>query len=630
MINYSRIKTRLVNVGNIRIGGNSAICIQSMTNTPTRDIESTVEQCKRIFDKGADLVRITVPAERDVRAIIRVVHKLQSSGYFKPVSADVHFNPIVAEQIARFVDKVRINPGNYIDKKVKGKIDFTDEEYKAELEKIHKRLLPLIAICKKHNTAIRIGTNHGSLSDRILSKYGDTPKGMVESTMEFIRIFNKENFHNIVVSLKSSNTRVMIYANRLFVKQMKAEAFNYPIHLGVTEAGDGEDGRIKSSVGIGTLLGEGIGDTIRVSLTEEPEKEIPVCKKLIASVNKIENHKEIPETSDFPFNGFSYSRRKSHNIFNIGSENVPVVIADLSFYKKLQKEDILDLAFVFTDGKFSKGSDQTPDFIYIGNIVIDKENFEGIHFISNFEIWDKHYKGLNNFYPLFTPSSFVINTKAFNNLHFLKLTYSGLSNKLITKIKDTENLVLLSGSENSNVAAEQKAILSILHKNRCKHPVIPFHSYDINSIEAFQVQASFDFGPLFIDGLADGIMISTSGKIENKRVVSTAFGILQAARVRITKTEYISCPGCGRTLFDLQKVTAEIKKQTSHLKGLKIGIMGCIVNGPGEMADADYGYVGTVPGKVSLYKKQEVVKKNIPAKDALPELIKLIKENGDW
>lgn len=627
--NYRRIKTQIVKVGKTTIGGNSSICIQSMTNTANSEIDLTVEQCKRIFDNGAELVRITVPSTQEANAIIKIIDKLRKDGYKKAISADVHFKPELAEQIAEYVDKVRINPGNYYDKK-SDKINLSESEYKQELKNIRERLIPLIKKCKKHNTAIRIGTNHGSLSGRILSKYGDTPQGMVESTMEFLRILADEDFYDVVVSLKSSNTRVMVYANRLLVKQIKSEDLYFPIHLGVTEAGEGEDGRIKSSVGIGTLLNEGIGDTIRVSLTEDPENEIPVCKKLIRCVDNLENHKEISLTEHLPYNPFSYSRRKSYEVLNIAGKNVPVVIADFSSLEELKNKDLISLGYSFINGEYNKTGDQCPDYIYIGSIIIDSKDFKGISFISDFDIWLKHYQGQINIYPIYSSSAFITESEYHSKLSFLNITLSALSDKLINKIKDKRNLVLISDSENENMTGEQKALISKLNENNCFHPVIPHKQYSVRDIEDLQIQSSFDFGSLFIDGLADGIMISAKREISNKQVASVAFGILQAARIRITKTEYISCPGCGRTLFDLQEVTAKIQAETSHLKTLKIGIMGCIVNGPGEMADADYGYVGSGRGKISLYKKQSLVKRNIPTKDALSELIKIIKENGDW
>ncbi len=453
---------------------------------------------------------------------------------------------------------------------------------------------------------------------------------MVESTMEFLRIFVNEDFFNIVISLKSSNTRVMIQANRLMLRQMKLEKMNLPLHLGVTEAGDRADGRIKSAIGIGTLLGEGIGDTIRVSLTESPENEIPVCNKIINYIKAKEKHEIINYPNVLPFNPYSYSRRNTFEVLNIGSENVPVVIADLSNFKRITKKDFLALGYSLNNNIYVKSSDQTPDYIYIGSNVINYESYIGIQFISDYKTWKTHYSNKTHFYPLTLTNNFTDKSINETKTKFLQISYSDLTNEFIERIKNFTNLVLLTGSENLNFVGEQRAIIAKLQKNNCEIPVIPFHSYIQNNIEDFQVQSSCDFGSLFIDGLANGIMISSGERISARNTISVAFGILQASRVRITKTEFISCPGCGRTLFDLQKVSAEIQNQTSHLKGLKIGIMGCIVNGPGEMADADYGYVGTGKDKVSLYKKQTIVKKNIPTSDALNELIKLIKENGDW
>ena len=628
--NYCSNKSHQIRIGNILLGGSADIRVQSMTNTPTSDIYATINQCKALFDKGADMVRITAPTQHDAKSIIQIAGHLQCSGYTNPIIADVHYSPKVAEQLASFIEKIRINPGNYIDKNTGNKTEFTNAEYSNELNKIQNKLLPLIKICKKHNTSIRIGTNHGSLSDRILSRYGNTPEGMVESTMEFLRIFVNEDFFNIAISLKSSNTRVMIQANRLVLKQMELEKLSFPLHLGVTEAGDGADGRIKSAIGIGTLLGEGIGDTIRVSLTESPENEIPVCNKIINYIKAKKKHEIINYPDVLPFNPYSFSRRKTIGIFNIGSENAPIVIADLSNFKRINKKDFLALGYSPNNNIYIKSTDQTPDYIYIGSNVINYDNYIGIEFISDYKTWKTHYSNKKHFHPLILTNNFTDKSIDETKIKFLQVSYSDLTNEFIEVIKKFKNLVLLTGSNNLNFAGEQRALIAKLYKNNCKTPVIPFHSYIQNDIEDFQVQSSCDFGSLFIDGLVDGIMISSRKRISIKDTVSVAFGILQASRVRITKTEFISCPGCGRTLFDLQTVSAEIQEKTSHLKGLKIGIMGCIVNGPGEMADADYGYVGTGKGKVSLYKKQTVVKKNIPTSDALNELIKLIKENGDW
>lgn len=564
-------KTRKVVIGELEIGADNPVAVQSMTTTNTQDVENTVAQSKRIFDAGGQLVRITTPAARDANLLKDIKQALEADGYLLPLAADVHYNANVAELAAAYVEKVRINPGNYVDKNSPDKLDYSEEEYLEELSKIENRIRPLIQVCKKNNTCIRIGTNHGSLSNRIVSKYGDTPLGMVESTMEFLRIFKKEEFHNLVISLKSSNTRVMVYASRMLVAQMQSEGLDYPIHLGVTEAGDGEDGRLKSAIGIGTLLADGIGDTIRVSLTEEPEFEIPVAKKIVAKFAQAKKG-----LAAHIVNPFDYERRITRVVQNIGGKNVPVVLSYVS----------------------SENKDLQPD--YCMNIE------DGSH------------------------ESLLENNPANNTLNFVEVDAHDISGKLIKEIEKDETAVLVLSSENENwLNSIRQAILSALKESTI--PVLVKHEYDESDLEQLQVMVACDYGPLLIDGLIDGVFISNSNSaISNDEVLSISFGVLQASRSRITKPDYISCPGCGRTLFDLHKTTASIKQVTSHLKGVKIGIMGCIVNGPGEMADADFGYVGSGPGRVSLYREKQMVKKNIPEKDAVRELVQLIKDAGSW
>ncbi|MEA3445119.1 MAG: (E)-4-hydroxy-3-methylbut-2-enyl-diphosphate synthase [Bacteroidota bacterium] len=627
--NYRRIESREILIGNLKLGGGAPICVQSMTDTSTMDTLATVEQSKRIFDAGADLVRITAPAIRDAKNLTIIREKLNLQGYTAPLAADIHYNPKAALEAARHVEKVRINPGNYIDKNTGDKFEFSDQEYANELNKIHKNLLPLIRQCKKTGTAIRIGTNHGSLSDRIVAKYGDTPKGMVESTMEFLRIFAKEDFHDIVLSLKSSNARVMVFANRLLVKQMKYEGFNYPLHLGVTEAGDGEDGRIKSAVGIATLLIDGIGDTIRVSLTEAPEMEIPVAKNIVEYIGQRDgiSIQDVPKVSGFdPYN---YKRRASQKVSNIGNNEVPVVIADFS-QSDFKEELLLKTGFKKEGNKWLQKADQTPDYIYLGNQELTEDIQSGIDLIFDFESWKNNHFENENRYPVLTVAEYQENININNKIKFLRIKYSELNSEIIQQIKTDKNAVILAGSESKNRIGELRAIIFLLKNSDCKAPIIPFHIYYDNSPENFQLKASCDFGPLCIDSFVDGIMIQASPAISEKQVLSTSFGILQAGRLRISKTEYISCPGCGRTLFALQETTKKIRARTSHLKGLKIGIMGCIVNGPGEMADADFGYVGTGPGKISLYRNKELIRKNIPESEAVEALVQLIKDNGKW
>lgn len=584
---YKRRKTSEVQIGNLLMGGSHPICVQSMTNTSTLDTDSSVEQSIRIIKAGGQLVRLTAQGVREAQNLKNVREKLSLKGYQTPLVADIHFNPQAAEVAALFVEKVRINPGNFVDSiKTFQTIEYTAEEYEQELEKIRTRLLPLLDICKKNKTAIRIGVNHGSLSDRIMSRYGDTPEGMVESCLEFLRICVDQNFKEIVISIKASNTLIMVQTVRLLVKKMEQENMYFPLHLGVTEAGDGEDGRIKSAVGIGTLLAEGLGDTIRVSLSEDPELEIPVAKKLIHYISSFEGHAPIEFDFSEKVNSFIYKRRKTNNVLNIGGENVPVVIALPAKYQ-LQ-----------------------PDY-----------------FISS----DKTMVDISgNAYSIYTSNQEQKIRQDNGNLCFLNISYLEMSSSVIALLKERNNLVLLLHTNHQNPILELRAFFHLLLQNNCQTPVIICREYQESDIENLQLKAATDFGSLFLDGFGDGMMLINKKNIPLEQVHSTAFGILQASRVRISRTEYISCPSCGRTLFDLQSVIKQIKAKTSHIKGLKIGIMGCIVNGPGEMADADYGYVGAARGKVSLYKKQECVQKNIDASEAVERLIELIKANGDW
>ncbi len=609
---YSRFATKEVFIGETPLGGNNPIRIQSMTNTNTLDTQATVAQCIRIIEAGGEYVRITAPAIRDAENLQNIKNELRTKGYKTPLVADIHFNPNVAEVAATIVEKIRINPGNYIDKKKFEQLEFSDIEYKAEIEKIRERLKPLLEICKKHNTAIRIGTNHGSLSDRILSKYGDTPLGMVEATLEFLRICVEENFHNVVISLKSSNTRVMVQACRLLVAKMQAEGMSFPQHLGVTEAGEGEDGRIKSAVGIGALLTDGVGDTIRVSLTESPEAEIPVAKYIVELFKNKENHEPIEDFGEYPVNSFDYQRRKTISVENIGGEHQPIVIADFS-----KQTSIL----------LNSNNELIPDYFYLGTQTSASEEAKNIKIIYDASVWSAS----DNTFPLFTPEEFLKANAKSSKLNFISIDYQQLTDDFISKIKNHKNVVFIIDSNNANSSAEQRAFVCKLMNNNVDFPIVIRRIYNESNIEHFQLKSASETGILFIDGLADGIWLNNSNdNISEKEIINTSFGILQACRLRMSKTEYISCPSCGRTLFDLQLTTAKIREKTNHLKGLKIGIMGCIVNGPGEMADADYGYVGTGSGKITLYKSKEVIKRNIPEKEAVDELINLIKEYGDW
>lgn len=555
--NYRRRHSSTVQIGNVPLGGDNPIRIQSMTSTSTLDTDASVAQCRRIFDAGADYVRLTAQGVREAHNIGEIRAALHAAGYTKPLVADIHFNPKAAFEAAATTDKVRINPGNFVDAaRTFKKLEYTDEEYAAELEKIRRAVVPFLAICREHHTAVRLGVNHGSLSDRIMSRYGDTPAGMVESAMEYLRIFREENFNDVAISIKASNTVIMVETVRRLVAEMDREDMHYPLHLGVTEAGDGEDGRIKSAVGIGTLLAEGIGDTVRVSLSEEPELEIPVARKLVDYITAREGHAPISGCFAKAYNRIAPERRPTNAVGSIGGQNVPVVATALS---------PADVAAIATK----------PDF-----------------FLS-----DVNWKEVD-----------------------ASAKSEGFS----------DDDVLLLTSHHANPVGEIEAFIHRLWDNGCKAPVVVRMSYDDANEEDVQVKAGADFGALLLNGLVDGIVLDAPNLPNNADAVAYSFGILQAARRRTTKTEYISCPSCGRTLYDLQHAVKEIKVATSHLKGLKIGIMGCIVNGPGEMADADYGYVGAAVGKVSLYKGKECVERNVPQDVALTHLIDLIKANGDW
>jgi (E)-4-hydroxy-3-methylbut-2-enyl-diphosphate synthase len=619
--------------GDLGIGGNNPIRIQSMTTTDTMNTIATVEQSIRMIEAGCELVRITAPSINEAKNLQNIKDELHRRGYKTPLCADIHFTPNAAEMAARIVEKVRVNPGNYADKKKFEHIEYTDAAYDAELERIRDRFTPLVKICKEYGTAMRIGTNHGSLSDRILSRYGDTPLGMVESALEFLRICEDNKFFQIVLSMKSSNTQVMVQAYRLLINKMEEEGMNYPLHLGVTEAGDGEDGRIKSAVGIGTLLEDGIGDTIRVSLTEEPEYEIPVAKKLADRYSRRkELQKPIPEISDVSYSPFEHERRKTHESLNIGGHNVPRVIADFANQIKLAQEDLLPIGYNYSHllDKWNL-SDQGCDYIFTKDKILDFEIPGTLGVIVNYETW-KNISEKERYYPIFTLLDFLKAESKSKELNFISITIEDLET-LNSKISNLKSTVLVVETSNEHGMAEQRRVFLELLSINSDIPVIIKRTYDNISDEQLQLYAATDLGALLIDGFGDGILITHNQKSEirnQKFLNSLSFGILQATRTRISKTEYISCPSCGRTLFDLQETTAKIRSRTAHLKGVKIGIMGCIVNGPGEMADADYGYVGTGVGKITLYKGKEVIKRNVSSESAVEELIELIKQNGDW
>jgi|LakMenE18May11ns_1017448.scaffolds.fasta_scaffold9959579_15 (E)-4-hydroxy-3-methylbut-2-enyl-diphosphate synthase len=628
---YSRFITREVNIGDLKMGAHNPIRVQSMTTTDTMDTIKTVEQSIRMIDAGCELVRITAPSLNDAKNLELIKKELRARGYNTPICADIHFTPNAAEFAARVIEKVRVNPGNYADKKKFEVIEYTESAYAAELERIRERFTPLVKICKEYGTAMRIGTNHGSLSDRILSRFGDTPLGMVESALEFLRVCEDHNFHNIVISMKASNTQVMVQAYRLLVAKMMETGRNYPLHLGVTEAGDGEDGRIKSAVGIGTLLEDGLGDTIRVSLTEEPEFEIPVAKQLADRYTQRKEHQRIKElTSDLPYNPFEYDRKKTKEVINLGGHHVPRVIADYSMKNEVTAASLFAIGLNYSVplDKWNL-TDSAADYVFLGDNTIKFEIPGTLGLIYNSQTWLNN-KNQRQAYPLFCGEEYFNSAEKSEYLNFIAIDIHTLTQSFIDKLKNEANCCLVLDSFNLHTMPELRRMCIELKLNEVKCPIIIKCNYkDLNESQ-FQLNASTDLGGLLLDGFGDGIWIKQKDCVNTQVCNSTAFGILQATRTRISKTEYISCPSCGRTLFDLQETTQKIRERTHHLKGIKIGIMGCIVNGPGEMADADYGYVGTGVDKISLYKGKEVVKKNVNSANAVDELISLIKENGDW
>lgn len=633
---YKRFATREVKCGSVGIGGHNPIRVQSMTTTDTMDTKATVEQSIRMIEAGCELVRITAPSLNEAKNLEVIKKELRAAGYDTPLIADIHFTPNAAEWAARVIEKVRVNPGNYADKKKFEQIDYTDMAYEAELDRIRQRFTPLVKICKEYGTAMRIGTNHGSLSDRILSRYGDTPLGMVESAFEFLRICEDNNYYDIVLSMKASNTQVMVQAYRLLVQKMMETGRNYPLHLGVTEAGDGEDGRIKSAVGIGSLLEDGLGDTIRVSLTEDPEFEIPVAKDLVSRYEQRTHHKAIEPLAEahgkviLPYDPYHYERRKSHAVSNIGGVQVPRIIADLSDKGKITPATLFGVGYQYSVplDKWHIG-DLACDYVFAGDHAVDFEIPGTLGIIYNAAAWQQVSSPVRQ-YPLFEGYGYFEAEKVSAELNFISINNNTLSEAFIGHIKNASNIVLVAETHNAHAMADLRRLFIKLEEHGIRQPVIIRQHYKELSEQQFQLFASTDCGALLLDGLGDGLWLSQRHCVSTQLCNSTGFGILQATRTRISKTEYISCPSCGRTLFDLQETTGRIRSVTDHLKGIKIGIMGCIVNGPGEMADADYGYVGTGPGKISLYKGKEVVKKNVPAEQAVDELIELIREHGDW
>jgi (E)-4-hydroxy-3-methylbut-2-enyl-diphosphate synthase len=628
LTHYSRFLTREVKVGHVGIGGSNPIRLQSMTTTDTMDTVKTVEQSIRMIDAGCELVRITAPSLNEARNLEQIKKELRSRGYDAPLIADIHFTPNAAEFAARIVEKVRVNPGNYADKKKFEHIDYSDTSYEAELDRIRTRFSPLVKICKEYGTAMRIGTNHGSLSDRILSRYGDTPLGMVESAMEFLLICEEHNYYNTVLSMKASNTLVMVQAYRLLVQRMIETGRNYPLHLGVTEAGDGEDGRIKSAVGIGTLLEDGLGDTVRVSLTEEPEFEIPVARNLVERYSRTRSDVEIPPLSvhsdgsvDLPYDPFSCKKRESLEIRNVGGHQVPRVVADFSGLDAITPASLFAAGYHYSVplDKWNI-SDQACDFIYTGTRRIDFELPGTLGVLYDADASEAAAEP--NRFPVYTASKGNRYEKECFILADETFIYS------LTTL-DPGVVIVLTTRHPNRMQALRRMFIHLEEKN-ISNPVIIRCDYSGISAEELQLYASTDIGGLLLDGFGDGVWIEASKIAPRKEINSLGFGLLQATRTRISKTEYISCPSCGRTLFDLQETTAKIRNRTNHLKGIKIGIMGCIVNGPGEMADADYGYVGTGVGKITLYKGKEVVQRNIDSDKAVDALIDLIRKHGDW
>ncbi len=668
---YQRLKTREVKVGDLLLGNFHPIRVQTMTTTDTMNTIATVEQTIRCIEAGAELVRITAPSKKEAENLLNIKNELKSRGYSVPLVADIHFTPNAAEIAARIVEKVRVNPGNYIDKKKFELIEYSDADYAEEIERIQERFTPLIRICKEYGTAMRIGTNHGSLSDRIMSRYGDTPMGMVESAMEFLRVARSESYHNIVLSMKSSNPQVMVQAYRLLIQQMENEFGEcYPLHLGVTEAGDGEDGRVKSAAGIGTLLEDGIGDTVRVSLTEDPEFEIPVCRDLVKrysittnkSTNGIVPPVLIPSgESSLKYDPFSYKRRESFAVDNIGDHHVPVVIADLSRIEKISRDHLKAIGYTYHEPSDKWNiSDAAADYVFTGNQLLDfalPGTLKVICYpatwgeiIANTPSLDDHY------FPIFDAAAYLDTKIKSNRINFVMKDCFNDDTPIndfthIDELANDTTAVICLSSTNKNAMQSIRRMFVELQNREIKNPVVIICDSNWQSADEHLIHYSTECGALFLDGFGDGICLGmgadsyrlqaeqnqeVSGRnyISNQTVEefinNTAFSILQATRTRISKTEYISCPSCGRTLFDLQETTAKIRSRTNHLKGLKIAIMGCIVNGPGEMADADFGYVGSGIGKITLYKGKEIVKRNVDSDVAVDELINLLKENDAW
>lgn len=620
------------------MGGNNPIRLQSMTTVDTMDTAGSVEQVLRMVASGCEYVRITAPSLKEAQNLEAIKRELRARGCHVPLVADIHFTPNAAELAARIVEKVRINPGNYADKKRFETIAYTNASYDAELDRIRQKFTPLVKICKEYGTAMRIGTNHGSLSDRIMSRYGDTPLGMVESALEFLRICQDLNYHDIVLSMKASNPQVMVQAYRLLVHKLNEENFKpYPLHLGVTEAGDGEDGRIKSSVGIGTLLEDGLGDTVRVSLTEEPEVEAPVAKIMVDRYTNRINHAPIRPVAKSPVDPFTYTRRTTRETVNLGGHHhVPRVVADLSGIEISDYKDLRSIGhFYLPEPDKWRMNDQGADYVYTGSKPIPFMLPNGLKEIRDYSTW-LLTDDLNKL-PLFTKTEYLSAQKKHPEINFIRFSIDELDEAFLVQLQSDSTSVAVIETTNIHAMAELRRIFFELVEKQLNIPVLIYRTYPATNEDTLRIHAATDIGGLYIDGLGDGIVLGIRDNLPKEEALrwadicnKTSFGILQATRNRMSKTEYISCPSCGRTLFDLQETTAMIRKRTDHLKGIKIGIMGCIVNGPGEMADADYGYVGSGPGRITLYRNKDVVKKNVPSARAVDELIGLIREDGNW
>lgn len=649
LTSYQRLQTKEIKIGDLYLGNQHPIRIQTMTTTDTMDVDATVAQTIRCIEAGAEMVRITAPSKKEAEQLLEIKKKVRAAGFQTPLIADIHFTPNAAEIAARLIEKVRVNPGNYIDKKKFEFIEYNDVEYAAEIDRIRTRFTPLVKICKEYGTAMRIGTNHGSLSDRIMSRYGDTPMGMVESAMEFLRIARDESYHQIVLSMKSSNPQVMVQAYRLLIQQMDAEFGEiYPLHLGVTEAGDGEDGRIKSAIGIGTLLEDGIGDTIRVSLTEDPEFEIPVCKDIVKRYASRTTMSSENNNASIAYSPFQYKRNPTQKVLNIGGNQVPIVIADLSKLSTIHFSNLKSVGYQYDEptDKWTIG-EQAADYIFTGNQVLDFGLPGTLGNIVFAEIWTKQQQNTNLF-PIFDNAEYQSAAIKHERLNFVMVDSSnGLNVGDMMALKNDGTAVICLFSTNKNAMQNMRHAAAELSKNNFLNPIVLISDSAWETPDEHLIHFATETGGVLLDGFGDGICLgfSKDATMNNLKVSgrtylpisdrhqftnNTAFSILQATRTRISKTEYISCPSCGRTLFDLQETTAKIRAATHHLKGVKIAIMGCIVNGPGEMADADFGYVGSGPGKITLYKNKDVMKKNVPSDIAVEELIQLLKDNGAW